>query len=195
MTKADKDHISRLFPAIRKIQNEGIREKVILTAYHAWKGGNFEHIEDAHQWEPVRSRISYTNVEHTNQVCQASEKMADLLEEMLKIRIQRDNLLAGAILHDVDKLVIFDARSGGFRESGGKLKHAETGASLARKEGLPEEVAHIIEAHSPTYSSTPPKTMEALIVHVADLLIARGVYIAKGLDLVAVIRESMPRGG
>lgn len=195
MTGADKDHISQLFPTIRKIQNEGTREKVILTVYHAWKSGNFGHVEDAHQWEPVRTRISYTNVEHTNQVCLVSEKMADLLEEMLHVRIHRDYLLAGAILHDIDKLVIFDAQSGGFRESGGKLKHAETGASLALKEGLPEEVAHIIGAHSPTYSSTPPKTMEALIVNVADLLVARSAYLAKGLDLATVMRESMPRSG
>ena len=193
MTKGEKDHISRLFPAIQKIQNKEIREKVILTTYNAWKSGNFGKVEDTHQWEPVRNRISYTNVEHTNQVCQASEKMADLLEQMLKFRIQRDYLLAGAILHDVDKMVIFDAQSGGFRESGGKLKHAETGASLALKEGLPEEVAHIIGAHSPTYSSTPPKTMEALIVNVADLLVARSAYLAKGLDLATVMRESMPR--
>lgn len=195
MTGEDQDHIIRLFPAIRKIQDEGISKKVILTVYHAWKSGNFDKVEDAHQWEPVRGRISYTNVEHTNQVCLGSEKMADLLEGMLNIRVHRDYLLAGAILHDIDKLVIFDAKSGGWREPGGKLRHAETGASLARKEGLPEEVAHIIGAHSPTYSSTPPKSMEALIVHIADLLIARSAYLAKGLELAAVMKEAMPPAG
>ena len=89
-------------------------------------------------------------------------------------------------------MVLFDAKSGGWREPGGKLRHAETGASLAREEGLSEEVAHIIGAHSPTYSSTPPKSMEALIVHIADHLVAKSVYLAKGLDLAAVMKESMP---
>jgi putative nucleotidyltransferase with HDIG domain len=193
MTGEDQDYIARLFPAIRKIQDEKIRQRVILTWYHAWKNSNFERIEDAHQFEPARDRIHYSNVEHTNQICLASEKMAEPLEEILQVPINMDFLLAGAVLHDVDKLVLFDAKSGGLREPARKFAHAETGASLALKEGLPEEVAHIIRAHSAAYSPIPPKSMEALILHHADLLVAKGVYLVKGLEMEKVLKESMAR--
>ncbi len=193
MTGEDLEHIDELFPAIRKIGDEAIRRKVILTWFHAWKNSNFARIEDAHQFEPARSRISYNNVEHTNQVCLVCEKVAGVLEEILPIRINRDYLLAGALLHDVDKLVLFDAKSGGLREPGRKLTHAETSASLALKEGLPEEVAHIIRAHSAAYSSIPPKSIEALIVHYVDLLVARGIYLSKGLEMEKVLNETLSR--
>ena len=191
MTGENLEYIDQLYPAIRKIQDEGIRQKVILAWYHAWKNGNFERIEDAHQFEPARNRISYNNVEHTNQICLVCEKMGEILEKILHIRINMDYLLAGALLHDVDKLVLFDAKSGGLREPGRKLRHAETSASMALEEGLPEEVAHIIRAHSEVYSSTPPKSIEALILRYVDLLVAKGVYLSSGLEMEKVLNEAL----
>jgi putative nucleotidyltransferase with HDIG domain len=193
MQKQEQDAISELFPTIEKIQDKGIREKVISTLYKAWRSGNFKRIEDVHQFEPARDRIVYNNVDHTNQVCQACEKMAALLTEILNLRVNMDYLLAGALLHDVDKMVIFDARTGGLTEMGRKNSHAVTGGALAREQGLPEEVAHIIEAHSAKFSPAPPQTFEALILRHADPLVAQSVYLAQGLDMEKVLAESMAR--
>ncbi len=193
MEQKDRDYIARLFPAVSKIKNEGVRDKVIQAWLHAWKQSNFPRIEDVHQFEPARDRIAYTNVEHTNQVCQACESIAVLAGGTFNLKLQSDILLAGALLHDVDKMMIFDSRTGGFTEMGRRTFHAVAGAALARSLGLPEEVAHIIEAHSERFSPHPPHSAEAVILRQADILAASFVYIAQGMDMGKVLSESLAR--
>jgi putative nucleotidyltransferase with HDIG domain len=193
MEQEDRDYILQLFPAVLKIKDGRIREKVIRTWVTAWKRSNFSRIEEAHQFEPARKQIAYTNVEHTNQVCQACEKMATIASEILGLKLNMDSLLAGALLHDVDKMVIFDAQTGGWTGVGRRTSHAVMGASMARAEGLTEEVAHIIEAHSTKFSPHPPESIEALIVRHADLVVAHSVYLAKGLQMDEVLKESTAR--
>jgi putative nucleotidyltransferase with HDIG domain len=193
MEKKDRDYIVRLFPAISKIKDEGVRDKVIQTWLHAWKESNFSRIEDVHQFEPARDYIAYTNVDHTNQVCRACEAIAGMASEGLHFNLHMDLLLAGALLHDVDKMVIFDSKTGGFTEMGRRSFHAVAGGALARSLGLPEEVAHIIEAHSVRFSPHPPKSGEALILRHADILVASFVYLAQGLEMEKVLSESLAR--
>jgi putative nucleotidyltransferase with HDIG domain len=193
MRQEDRDHIVNLFPSIRQIGDDGIREKVIRAWYNAWKQGNFPRIEDVHQFEPARDRIAYTNVDHTNQVCRVCEQMGEILAAMLNLRLNRDYLLAGAVLHDVDKIVIFDARSGGLTERGRQLPHAVMGAAMAREEGLPEEIAHMIGAHSFKYSPAPPSTIEALLVRHLDHVVAQSYYLSKGLDMEKILAQSTGR--
>jgi putative nucleotidyltransferase with HDIG domain len=195
MEPQEQDYIIRLFPAVPKIGDEGIRDKVIQAWLHAWKQSNFSRIEDVHQFEPARDRIAYTNVDHTNQVCRACEAMAGMALEGLSLKLHMDHLLAGAILHDVDKMMIFDSRTGGFTEMGRRSFHAVAGGALARSLGLPEEVAHIIEAHSVRFSPHPPKSVEAFILRHADILAASFVYMARGLDMEKVLSESLARIG
>lgn len=59
------------------------------------------------------------------------------------------------LLHDLGKAVS--------HEAGGS--HAEVGASMARRNGESEAVAHAIEAH---HNEVEPKTVEAVIVQIAD---------------------------
>ncbi len=191
MEKKDRDYIVSLFPTISKIKDRPIQEKVIQTWFNAWKRSNFLRIEDVHQFEPARDRITYTNVDHTNQVCQTSQKMGAILAKVLKLGLHGDYLLAGALLHDVDKMVVFDAQTGGWTEAGRRTPHAVAGGSMARAEGLPEEIAHIIEAHSTKFSPHPPKSIEALILRHADILVANAVYMAQGLEVEKVLNESV----
>ena len=191
MEKKDRDYILSLFPTIVKIKDRDLREKVIRTWFNAWKRSNFLRIEDVHQFEPARNRIHYTNVDHTNQVCQACERMATIPSEILGLQLNLDYLRAGALLHDVDKMVVFDAQTGGWTEAGRRTPHAVAGASMARAEGLPEEVAHIIEAHSTKFSPHPPKSIEALILRHADLIVGNAVYMAQGLEAEKVLNEAL----
>jgi len=191
MEKKDRDSIRQLFPTIEKIKSADLREKVITTWYHAWKRSNFPGIEVLHQFEPARARIAYTNVEHTNHVCLACDRTAEMLTEVLGQDINREDLMAGAILHDVDKIVIFDYKTGGFTATGRRFAHAVMGASMALMEGLPESVAHIIGAHSWRFSPTPPVTVEALILRHLDHVAAQTYYFARGLDMERVLAESL----
>jgi hypothetical protein len=157
MQKQDQDYILSLFPAIEKIKDDGIRQKVILTWYNAWKRGNFSRIEDGHQFEPARERIAYTNVDHTNQVCRACERMGEMVAEVLNLQVTMDYLLAGALLHDVDKMVIFDARTGGFTEHRSSVRPCRNGSRHgpdggASRDGRPHDrrpLNEILAHHAP----------------------------------------------
>ncbi len=190
MNQQDKDYIISLFPYIEKIRDTGMSNKVVQTWYNAWKRGNFQRIEDVHQLEPARDRIVYSNVDHTNQVCRLAEKMSMILADSLGLQVQMDQLLAGAVLHDVDKIVIFDAETGGFTDTGRRFSHAMMGATMALLEGLPDAVAHIIAAHSAKFSTVSPASIEALALRHADELVSQAVYLAKGLELDLVISQS-----
>lgn len=193
MVPEEENYILMKFPYIKKIEDPGIREKVTATLYKYWKKSNYSKIEDVHQFEPARKYISYSNVDHTNQVCRVCHEMADTLKDIMGIQINMDYLLAGAILHDVDKMVIFDARTGGFTEIGRLFPHAGMGASIALMEGLPEEIGHMIGAHSVKFSMVQPKNIEALILRYADLLAAHAFYLSNGLEMDKVIDESLSK--
>jgi ribonuclease Y len=59
------------------------------------------------------------------------------------------------LLHDLGKAVSHEVEG----------SHAQVGASMARRNGESEAVAHAIESH---HNEVPPKTVEAVIVQIAD---------------------------
>ncbi|OLE37676.1 MAG: ribonuclease Y [Actinobacteria bacterium 13_1_20CM_3_68_9] len=63
----------------------------------------------------------------------------------------------GALLHDIGKAVTHEVEG----------PHAAVGASLARRHGESEAVAHAMEAH---HNEVEPRTVEAVIVQIADAL-------------------------
>jgi ribonuclease Y len=62
-----------------------------------------------------------------------------------------------ALLHDIGKAVTHEVEG----------PHAAVGASIARRHGEPEAVAHAMEAH---HNEVEPRTVEAVIVQTADAL-------------------------
>ncbi len=62
-----------------------------------------------------------------------------------------------ALLHDIGKAVTHEVEG----------PHAQVGARIARRRGEPEAVTHAIEAH---HNEVEPRTVEAVIVQVADAL-------------------------
>jgi ribonucrease Y len=63
----------------------------------------------------------------------------------------------GALLHDLGKALSHEVEG----------PHAQVGARVAARHGEPEAVTHAIEAH---HNETEPRTVEAVIVQVADSL-------------------------
>jgi ribonucrease Y len=62
-----------------------------------------------------------------------------------------------ALLHDIGKAVTHEVEG----------PHALVGAAIARRHGEPEAVAHAMEAH---HNEVEPRTIEAVIVQIADAL-------------------------
>ncbi|NQU04290.1 MAG: HD domain-containing protein [Syntrophaceae bacterium] len=178
-----EDYIQRLFPRVIDINDDEIRKKVIDLWWGTWKESGFEKIEDLSQWQPVKEKLNMSNVDHTNQVVECALAMADVVEGNQGVKIERDTLIAGAILHDVDKLLIFHPTSGETTRMGKHLAHTTLGAHLALQAGLPLGIVHTIAAHSSNHSSMSPRSVEAVIVYYADHVVTETWITAKNIDI------------
>ena len=100
---------------------------------------------------------------------EAAEVLAEEYKE--KIHIHRDYLISGALLHDVGKLFEFAKQEGKFVKSreGELLRHPISGTAFAFQYGLPDEVLHVIAAHSKEGDGSR-RSIEAIIVNHADFV-------------------------
>ena len=110
---------------------------------------------------------------HTRAVTRCSIQIADVLikEYGEKIAVNRDFLISGALLHDVGKLFEYERRDGEFvkSEAGKLLRHPISGAAWAARFDIPQEILHIIAAHSKEGDGAR-RTVEAVIVNHADFV-------------------------
>ena len=111
---------------------------------------------------------------HTRAVVRGALGLAEAMEkefgDKLPRRMDRDVLTAGALLHDVGKLLEIEKDGeGGYRRSrNGKLfRHPISGAMLAHRMGLPDEVVHCIAVHSREGEGFH-RSLEAQVIHDAD---------------------------
>jgi len=169
-----KKDILKLIPEIKLIDDEKLRNLTLTVWEEAVKHGGWS-LADLHHM-PFTLLIKKTDVsliEHTRAVTRTALQIAEVLNEGYqgKITIQRDVLLSGAILHDVGKLFEYTKEKGTFQKSyeGELLRHPISGAAFAFKFGLPQEVVHIIAAHSKEGDGSR-RTIEAVIVNHADFV-------------------------
>ncbi|MBD3205526.1 HDIG domain-containing protein [Candidatus Bathyarchaeota archaeon] len=111
-------------------------------------------------------------VEHILCVIRLSLELTKIIEDKYGGEVNRDYVLAGALLHDIMKVYCYeDNPEGGFitSELGGMIDHLTLMVAELYKRDFPLEVIHIIASHHGDVSPTKPKTIEALIVSVADL--------------------------
>jgi len=166
----EKKYIEKVFPRIKDIKDDHLRKQVTNVWLKAWKMSDYRRIEDHSAWAPAGAKLQLSNMDHTNQVVECAIAVAQVIEKTQKIKIDLDCLIAAAILHDVDKIILFHESTGKLTEFGRLLTHTHLAHFLALEENLPPEVVHAITAHSPTFSRESPKTPEALIISRLDPL-------------------------
>jgi len=81
--------------------------------------------------------------------------------------VNKDALIAGALLHDIMK--VYEFKEG--KPTGILLDHSALGLAELYKRGFPEEVLHLVISHAAP-STNPPRTLEAVILHYVDTLLA-----------------------
>jgi 7,8-dihydroneopterin 2',3'-cyclic phosphate phosphodiesterase len=111
-------------------------------------------------------------LQHTVSVVRIALTLSDLVEEVYGGEVDRDVMLAGAILHDVMKCYCYEETAdGSYRTSdfGGKVDHLTLVISELMKRDFPQEIVHVVASHHGDVGPTKPKTVEALIVSIADL--------------------------
>jgi putative nucleotidyltransferase with HDIG domain len=169
-----KNDLIKWIPEFQSIKDSGLRTLTLKVWEEAMARGGWS-VSDLLEM-PFTLLIPNRGVsliEHTRAVTLTAMKIAGVLKEEYKekISIDLDVLLSGVLLHDVGKLFEYKKEGGKFLKSreGELLRHPISGAAFAFKYGLPQEVIHIIAAHSKEGDGSR-RTIEAVIVNHADFV-------------------------
>lgn len=161
----EKADIKNCFKELQLIKDKDLQEKVVTVWKLASDRGKWKKLEE------VPFTLLFENsgplVDHTKRITNLALSVAENRKENLN----KDYLIAGALLHDVGKLLEYEVKGGKVVKSefGAKMRHPESGAKLAQECGLPKEVVHIIAAHSHE-GDNMNRTPEAIIVHHCDFI-------------------------
>ncbi len=171
--------IAELFPSLMKIIDGSLREKVAavwneaITTGCGGKGWTFDELR-AVKFTLLAGDIDMTFVEHLNSCALQCSAIADVLAGSFRceIPVNRDHLIAGALLADVGKPLEFDKDDSGKviqGTFGQQVRHPFTGVALAYKHGIPGEVMHMIATHSHE-GDKMERSIESIIFHHADFV-------------------------
>ncbi|MBN1891098.1 MAG: HD domain-containing protein [Thermoflexales bacterium] len=113
-------------------------------------------------------------IDHVRAVTLTAVRSAEVFAEIYgeRVPVDRDMLVAGALLHDIGKLLEYEHGQDGLtvQSSHGRLlRHPFSGMELAARCGLPLEVQHIIAAHAGE-GDKMDRTTEATLVNHADFM-------------------------
>lgn len=162
----EKKDIENIFSKeLNWIKDEKLKKQVI----DVWKTA-----ADRGGWKTF-DKVPFTLLfENSGKLTDHTKRMTNLAKAVYDQRtedINLDYLIAGAILHDVGKLLEYEVVDGKVVKGdyGKRFRHPVSGALLAQELGLPEEIVLIIYAHSHEGEKCE-RTAESYIVHYCDFI-------------------------
>jgi len=160
-----------VFPLLKEIKNKELKEKVKKCYEIAMEKGKWENLEEIPFTLLIENAYSY--VKHVNNVAKMAYEIGKARQD-----VDLDALIAGALLHDVGKLLEYEKKNGKVVKSnlGKYIRHPVIGGILASQVGLDDKILNIIIAHSKE-GELVERCKEAIIVHHCDFIdfeIARG---------------------
>jgi putative nucleotidyltransferase with HDIG domain len=166
--------VEELWPELEWIEDSKLREQVTQTWVVAFERSPLEPQDlNVIPFTLLVPNCPATFMEHKRCVVHVARKSAESMQEFLgkALKIDKDTVIAGAILADVGKLLEYEKLDGVAVQSdrGKALRHPFTGVALAIECGVPDEVCHIIAAHA-AEGDLVKRTTEAYIVHHADFM-------------------------
>lgn len=167
--------VLRLLPEINLIEEDVLRDKVVACWAEAIEfRGWTEELLRSIPFTLLADNVSIPFIDHVRAVCLMCVACDDVLVKVHEDRrtpVNRDFLVAGAMLADVGKLLEFEIIDGAAVKSdyGKHIRHPFSGVGLAFKHGLPSEVMHIIATHSKE-GAGEKRLPESIIFHHADFI-------------------------
>ena len=160
-----KEDIKTAFPELQWIKDNNLRQQVIDVWEQALKQGGWTSLDQI----PFTLLIENSGplTEHIRRVTKLCKSVGETREETINM----DYLIAGALLHDVGKVVEYTLVNGKpvKSEYGKRFRHPVSGTKLAWELGLPDDIALIIYAHSHEGDHCQ-RTPESYIVHHCDFI-------------------------
>lgn len=169
-----RDAVLKMWPELDWIRDGELREKVIATWVKAFELSPLVPDDLARiPFTLLVPNCPVSFMEHKRCVVHIARQAAESMHEFLgrALPIDRDTVIAGAILADVGKLLEYEKVDGTLRQSprGEALRHPFTGVAVAMMCGVPDDVCHIIAAHAGE-GDLVKRSTEAYIVHHADFM-------------------------
>lgn len=169
-----REELIAILPEIELISDDRLKGKVLATWEEALARGGWTSKDIERMPFTLAKKVDLNFAQHVRSVTRICLKVAETFDEIYRgktLKLDRDVLLAGALLHDVGKLLEMEEASGAFRKSrdGKFVRHPFSGLALADAQGLPAEVLHIIGTHSKE-GDPYKRTAEAIILHYADFM-------------------------
>ncbi len=167
-----KEELLELIPEFNLIEDGDLREKVIKVWLKAMNEGGW-NVDDLNHipFTLLLENCPFSFAEHTRGVVKTAINTINVFGEVYgdKVKINRDYLIAGAILHDVGKLVEYVRKEGKVVKSdaGKSLRHPFSGVGLCYDEGIPHEIMHMIATHSKE-GDLGKRTAESVVINHAD---------------------------
>jgi len=156
------DYIEETFLELREIKSEDLRNKVVEVYCKAMVEGGWDSLDGVPFTKVIKTDIAY--ITHVKVVTNCAIQAAKTLEEY-GIKINKDYLVAGGLLHDVGKLFEYSD----LQKHEKLVRHPFSGAGLAMACGLPAEVVHIIAMHAKE-GDLGKRIPEAVIIHHCDFI-------------------------
>jgi 7,8-dihydroneopterin 2',3'-cyclic phosphate phosphodiesterase len=171
----------RLKTLANKIRDGALRKKVVeLLENPTFKANGREYAALPLNKAPAgRSRHhSYPGgyVEHVISTTKIAMALCDSVEKVYHGTADRDLVSAGVLLHDIFKPATYCVNKNGNYDStplADYLDHLSLATSELVRRGFPLKLVHIVAAHHGDYGPVRPRTIEALICHLADLADSR----------------------
>jgi len=174
--EAIEKRLMELMPELSQFHDVDMQEKVIGTWVDACDIAGLEPDDMAEMPFTLLLEDCHVSFLHharavTNTALALGRALAEQYPEHPVMHADHDTLLAGALLHDVGKLLEIgkaEDGSGWIKTMSGKmLRHPVSGTALAFARGLPDSVLHCIACHSKEGDGYR-KTVEAIVINHAD---------------------------
>jgi hypothetical protein len=173
MTREPIDVVG-MFPAVASIADEGLRRAVIAVWEELWSMSAWPRIEMV----PTSTEIPYPTLPHNQCVLEMALAVADAFERHHGLKVNRDYLIAAAVLQDASKVVEFAPGPDGAvtpTALGKQYPHAFWAAHIALRHAIPDEIVHVLLTHSPQAPKFP-STIEGKILYYVDQIDVIGIY-------------------
>jgi hypothetical protein len=172
-----REKLVALMPEIEWIQDPKIKEGVFATYEDALKTGGWQP-EDM-EWIPFTLLIPdcpASLLVHTRGVTRMAKAIYEEFNALYKdnggFQLDHDTLIAGALLHDVGKLVEYEKNAEGKMVKsrlGKDLRHPFSGTGLAMRNGVNSRIAHTIAVHAHE-GDGGYRSPEAVVINKCDFI-------------------------
>ena len=179
-------------PAIAALESDALRDAVARTWAASLERSPYPSLAASPQAPHMPGREL---LKHLNEVNRRAQDLLVVATKEYGLTPDHDVTLATAILHDVDKPMIYrwDGREFGYADGRSLRDHGAVGAELCLEHGVPLEVAEMVRHHSAFASEGLPGTVEGTIVHYADFVSNDFAAILSGVETIHASTRPVPK--